>query len=45
MRFKHFLRDVITVAEKPAFRAAFKNRRCLVLADGYFEWLKEGKDK
>jgi putative SOS response-associated peptidase YedK len=27
-----------TVAEKPAFRAAFARRRCLVLADGYFEW-------
>jgi putative SOS response-associated peptidase YedK len=27
-----------TVAEKPAFRAALKRRRCLVLADGYFEW-------
>src|SRR5262245_53579493 len=35
----------VTVAEKPAFRSAFKKRRCLVLADGYFEWMKEGKDK
>lgn len=26
-----------TVAEKPAFRAGFKKRRCLVLADGFFE--------
>ena len=29
-----------TVAEKPSFRAAFKQRRCLVPADGYFEWRK-----
>jgi len=34
-----------TVAEKPSFRAAFKRRRCLVLADGFFEWRKEGKTK
>lgn len=27
-----------TVATKPAFRSAFKRRRCLVLADGYYEW-------
>ena len=34
-----------TVAEKPSFRAAFKRRRCLVLADGYYEWQKDGKRK
>ena len=34
-----------TVATKPAFRSAYKKRRCLVLADGYFEWLAEGKLK
>ena len=34
-----------TAATKPAFRAAFKKRRCLVLADGFFEWRKEGKSK
>lgn len=27
-----------TVHEKPSFRAAFKYRRCLILADGFFEW-------
>ena len=29
-----------TVAGKPAFRNAMKRRRCLVLADGYYEWQK-----
>ena len=27
-----------TVAKKPSFRAAFKRRRCLILADGFYEW-------
>lgn len=34
-----------TAASKPAFRAAFRSRRCLVLADGFFEWRKEGSGK
>src|SRR4051812_20437123 len=34
-----------TVATKPTFRSAFKKRRCLVLADGYYQWRKEGKIK
>jgi putative SOS response-associated peptidase YedK len=36
---------VETVAEKPAYREAFKRRRCLVLTDGWYEWqlAKDGK--
>jgi len=34
-----------TVHEKPAFRAAFRQRRCLVVADGFYEWRAEGKTK
>jgi len=34
-----------TVAEKRSFRKAFRNHRCLVLADGFYEWQKTGNGK
>lgn len=34
-----------TVGEKPSFRRAFDRRRCIIPADGFYEWRKEGKRK
>lgn len=34
-----------TVAEKPSYRAAYRHRRCIVLADGFYEWQKAGDIK
>ncbi|MBA2374975.1 MAG: SOS response-associated peptidase [Actinomycetota bacterium] len=34
-----------TAHEKPSFRTAFKRRRCLILADGFYEWRKEDGGK
>jgi putative SOS response-associated peptidase YedK len=34
-----------TVAEKPSYRAAFRHRRCIVLADGFYEWHRQNDTK
>jgi putative SOS response-associated peptidase YedK len=34
-----------TVVEKPSFRSAFKQRRCLIPASGFYEWQKKGSSK
>jgi putative SOS response-associated peptidase YedK len=34
-----------TLAEKPSFRAALRQRRCLILADGFYEWQKPASGK
>ena len=34
-----------TLAERPSFRTALQRRRCLVLADGFYEWQGKGSSK
>jgi len=33
------------ISEKPSFKNAFKKRRCLIIADGFYEWKTDGKNK
>jgi len=44
-RFSMINARVETVAQKPAYRNAFRYRRCLIPADGFFEWRAEGPNK
>lgn len=34
-----------TIAEKPSFAPSFANRRCVILANGFYEWKKDGRRK
>jgi len=34
-----------TISEKPSFKSAFLNRRCLIVADGFYEWKRSGTSK
>jgi len=43
--YKMFNARAETIAEKPSFKNAFQERRCLIVADGFYEWQKLGKIK
>lgn len=34
-----------TLGERPAYRSSVRGQRCLILADGFFEWSKKGKGR
>jgi putative SOS response-associated peptidase YedK len=42
---KHINARVETIAERPAFRDSFREKRCIVPADGFYEWEKKPKGK
>lgn len=42
---KHINARVETVADKPAFRDSFREKRCLIPADGFYEWERKEKGK
>jgi putative SOS response-associated peptidase YedK len=43
--YKMFNARAETIAEKPSFKNAFQKRRCLIVADGFYEWQKIGRMK
>jgi putative SOS response-associated peptidase YedK len=43
--FKHINARGETAYKLPSYRSAFAKRRCLIVADGFFEWEKKGKEK
>jgi len=44
-RYKMINARAETIIDAPAFRDSFRSHRCLILADGFYEWSKEGKQK
>lgn len=45
LRFNVINAKCETLQEKPFFRDSLKNKRCAILADGFYEWKKMGKQK